>query len=104
MYKVIIWDTNEVIAEFDNLKDAKRIARNQGSQECSISTTGYEPRAYVAVEIDGRLCAEYNPRFKTLVEPVSFYQKTELSREMEEAMHAIGMASNARTQLKNWHM
>jgi hypothetical protein len=104
MYKVVIWDTKEVIAEFSELKDAKRVARRQGSQECNISTTGYEPRAYVGVEIDGRMCVEYNPRFTKLVEatPV-LHRRTEPSTGAK-SLHGIGAASNARTQLKNWHM
>ncbi len=30
MYRVVMWDTDEILDEFEDLDSAKRIARNQG--------------------------------------------------------------------------
>ena len=62
MYHVKNWDTDEIIASFDNLKDAKRVARAQGHTGETVPESKWiPPVAYVAD--DNGYCV-YNPRFK----------------------------------------
>lgn len=58
MYKIINWNTNEVIAEIASLSAAKRVCRKLGHTSKAWGKH-YPPIAYVAD--DGGLV--YNPRF-----------------------------------------
>ena len=65
MYKVINWDTGDVISEHDDIKEARKACRDQGA----ISTDGWENKFHrvlspVAFVQDANGCCVYNPRFK----------------------------------------
>ena len=62
-YKVILWETQEVIREFDNLSSAKRFCRKQGADKNLISGNMkyYAPLAFAGDEKTNLI---YNPRFK----------------------------------------
>jgi hypothetical protein len=66
MYKVISWDTNEILSEHPNLNKTKRICRAYGAEELSKPWENkyhkwLTPLAYVQDEHG--FCV-YNPRFK----------------------------------------
>jgi hypothetical protein len=63
MYKVISWDTGEVLQEHENVNKAKRECRKLG---CILDHGKYLPVAFVSdgQKVFGRYCVFYNPRFK----------------------------------------
>lgn len=66
MYRVVIWDTDEVLDEFKHLPSAKRVARNQGHNG-EVMGKWLCPRARVDGPMhDGSLGfgVEYNPKFR----------------------------------------
>jgi hypothetical protein len=68
-FYVVSWDDSSVLAEHDNLKDARKDARGRGHLPCSSDfATSYPPVAFVGTKIiiAGRetFGALYNPRFK----------------------------------------
>lgn len=65
MYRVVIWNTNEVLDEFASLATAKRVARNRGH-----SGDGTDTQFSPIARVDGPMRdgspgygVEYNPRF-----------------------------------------
>lgn len=65
MYKIIDWDTGEILQEYDSLSTAKRECRKLG---CYFTKDhGFAPVAFVSdgTQVFGRWCCIYNPRFRT---------------------------------------
>lgn len=66
MYRVVIWDTSEILDEFEHLASAKRVARNQGHNNLPHG------KWYGSIaRVDGPMHdgssgfgVEYNPQFK----------------------------------------
>lgn len=63
MYKVILWDTQEIVGEYENLSTAKRECRKLGCDKRWVSGNfkWYTPLAFVGDENTNLV---YNPRFK----------------------------------------
>ena len=66
MYRVVIWDTGEILDEFEHLPSAKQVARNQG-HDGEVMGKWLCPVA----RVDGPMRdgsegygVEYNPRFR----------------------------------------
>lgn len=66
MYRVVIWNTDEILDEFEHLASAKRVARNQG-HDGEVRGEWLCPVARVDGPMhDGSagFGVEYNPRFR----------------------------------------
>ena len=66
IYKVINWDTDQVMSEHETLKQASRACKKLGhTGQTNEISVGMFPVAFVGIFIDGKYCGcVYNPRFK----------------------------------------
>jgi len=62
MFKVVLWDTDQVVEEYQFLRDARRHARRLGHGPYNQFTTSYPPVA----RVDDEEGVVYNPRFPYL--------------------------------------